>query len=145
MNLDISPWIAILSAIWLVMFILGRWQFNRVKQYTTDMILEEARRKKSLNQYLTVEDLYQQLQPGWEEMIKKNAWFILHSTELFPVPAWPSIVKNRLKFTPAWMGAFLRLNGVKLPARVELENEIERIVMLAPQKAPKNGKAEPSQ
>jgi hypothetical protein len=43
------------------------------------------------------------------------------------------------------MGAFLRLNGVKLPARVELENEIERIVMLAPQKAPKNGKAEPSQ
>lgn len=134
MGLDLSPWIGILSAIWLLFFVLGRWQLNRVKQCTTDLILNEASQVQRLHQPPNVEDFYTQIQPNWEVMLKKNAWFILHKTELFPVPAWPLIVQKRLNFTPAWMGAYLRLNGIKLPAEPELETEIERIVTLVPRK-----------
>jgi hypothetical protein len=65
-------------------------------------------------------------------MLRKNAWFILHKTELFPIPASPAILKTRLNFTPAWMGAFLRVNGVRLPAAEQLEEEIDHITSLVP-------------
>lgn len=139
MNFDISPWIGILSAIWLAFFIAGRWQFNRVKQGTTDLILDEARQARRLHQRPTVENFHEQIQPAWEAMLKKKAWFILHKTELFPVPAWPKIVQKRLNFTPAWLGAYLRVNGFDLPAEVELEAEIQRIVALVPPKKPGKG------
>jgi hypothetical protein len=140
MNLEVSSWVGILSAVWLLFFVFGRWQFNRVKQSTTDMILNKARRVRRLHQNPSVEDFYTQIQPDWEAMLKKNAWFILHYTELFPVPAWPSIVKKRLKFTPAWTGAYLAVNGIKLPANADLEIEIEHIVMLSPKKSTKTVK-----
>ena len=139
MNLDTSSWIGIISAIWLLIFILGRWQFNRIKQFTTDLILDKARQARKLHQKPSIEDFYTQIQPEWHMMLKKNAWFILHASELFPVPAHPLIVQKRLKFTPAWMGAYLRLNGIYLTAEAELESEIDRIVSLAPQK--KRGKS----
>ena len=134
MQFDVSPWFGILSAIWLSMFVLGRWQFKRVKQVTTDLILSESRQASRLQRGLTVEQLYAQIQPAWEAALKKRAWFILHQSELFPVPAWPAIVQKRLNFTPAWMGAYLRLNGMDLPAGAELKAEIERIAGLAPKR-----------
>jgi hypothetical protein len=134
MSLDFSPWVGILSAVWLVFFVLGRWQFNRIKQSTTNLILGEVRRVSRLSQPPNVEDFYTQIQPIWKAMLKKSAWFILDKSELFPVPAWPLIVQKQMNFTPAWLGAYLRLNGFKLPAEAELELEIERIVRLAPKK-----------
>jgi hypothetical protein len=139
MNRDTSSWIGIISAIWLLIFILGRWQFNRIKQFTTDLILDKARQARKLYQKPSIEDFYAQIQPEWQAMLRKNAWFILHASELFPVPAHPLIVQKRLKFTPAWMGAYLRLNGIYLSAETELESEIDRIVSLAPPK--KRGKS----
>jgi hypothetical protein len=134
MNLDVTPWIGVLSAVWLLFFVFGRWQFNRVKQITTDLIMSECQKASRLHQRPTVEELYAQVQPAWETALKKSAWFILHKSELFPVPAWPVIVQKRLNFTPAWMGAYLSLNGMDLPASAELKAEIERIAALAPKK-----------
>jgi len=134
MNLEVSSWIAILSAIWLLFFVLGRWQFNRVKKLTTELILSESRQAQRLSKNITVDELYLQILPIWEASLKKSAWFILHKSELFPVPALPATVRKRLNFTPAWMGAYLRLNGVDLPASAELNVEIERIKALAPKK-----------
>ena len=137
MNLDVSPWIGILSATWLFFFILGRWQFNRIKHITTNLILEEGRRASLMQQPPTVDELYIQILPGWKIMLKKSAWFILHKSELFPVLAWPKIVQKRLNFTPAWMGAYLLLNGIELPADAELKGEIKQIVALVPKRTKK--------
>jgi hypothetical protein len=137
MNLDISPSVGIVSAIWLLLFLTGRWQLNRVKQMTTDLILAEGRKIKQQHQEQTVEGLYEKIIPLWEPEINKIAWFVLHKSELFPIPAFPKIVQKRLNFTPAWMGAYLQINGIHLPASAELKEQINSIISMIPDRKKK--------
>lgn len=132
MNFDISPSIGILSALWVALYIAGRWQFSHAKQITTDLVLSEGRRANEIPNPPTVEALYLQIMPQWQSAIKQSIWFIPHKTELFPVPALPRIVQKRLNFTPSWVGAYLTLNGIHLAASPDLKAEIDRIVKLAP-------------
>jgi hypothetical protein len=136
MSLDFISWIGISSAVWLLFFVFGRRQLDRVKKGTTDLILDEARQVSRLHPPPGVSAFFTQIQPAWEAMLKQRAWFILHKSELFPVPASPRVVRKRLNFTPAWMGAYLRLNGIELPADAEIEAEIKRILALAPKETP---------
>jgi hypothetical protein len=131
LNLDLNSWIAVLSGAWLAFYILGRWQFSRVIDGTLTMVMEQGRKAYYSLNHPTVEELYAGLQPEWEAMIKKKALFILHKSELFPVPATPAIVRERFNFTPIWMGAYLLVNGIELPAAAELQEEIYRIAKLA--------------
>lgn len=136
MNLDlnISPWIAVFSGVWLLFYILGRWQFSRVIEGTLALVMEQGRKAHRSPSRPTVEEVYAKIQPEWEAMLKKKAWFILHKSELFPVPATPAIVRKRFNFTPVWLGAYLQVNGIELPAGAELKEEINRIAALAKMK-----------
>jgi len=137
MRFDFSPWAGTVSAVWLIFYISARRQFSRVRQGTVDLVLEQGRRAGQARPRPTVEALFVQLQPVWEAMLRRRAWFIPHRTELFPVPASPGTVARRLNFTPGWVGAYLRLNGIDLPAGADLEAEIQRILALAGRKVRK--------
>jgi hypothetical protein len=50
---------------------------------------------------------------------------------LWPVPARPDGLRRRLNLTPAWLGAFLALGGMKLPADYELSRQIDEILRSA--------------
>ncbi len=131
LRFDFSPWAGVVSAVWLVFYILGRRQFTRVRRGTADLVLEQGRRAAQLSPRPSVEALYDQLQPEWEAMVKRRAWFLPHRSELFPVPVRLGGLRRRLNFTPGWVGAYLRLNGVHLTAGTDLEMEIQRILALA--------------
>lgn len=131
MNVIISPVFGILSGVWLAFFLLGQFQFNRIKARTTQMIMEKAIQFQQQEAKPTVETYFAWLQPHWESMLKNSAWFILHKTELWPMPASPDYVRNRMNFTLAWLGAYLRLHGHKWPAEPELEKKIHDILALA--------------
>lgn len=124
--------VTILSAAWLIMFITGRSQYERIKKRTIELLLKGADLAKKRNLELSVEQYYDQLQPAWEQMVRDSAHFILHKTELWPVLATPEYVRKRMNFTPAWLGAYLRLHGHKLSAAPELEEQIKAILDLAP-------------
>ncbi len=131
LRFDFSPWAGVVSALWLAFYILGRRQFARVRRGTAELVLEQGRRAGQLSPCPSVEAFYAQLQPEWEAMLRRRAWFLPHRSELFPVPVRPGDLRRRLNFTPGWVGAYLRLNGVHLPAGTGLETEIQRILALA--------------
>ena len=123
--------ITLLSVAWLVMFILGRKQYEDIKKQTLQLLTEGADRAKARNIELSVQEYYDQLQPVWEEMVRRTARFVLHKTELFPVPATPDYVRKRMNFTPAWLGAYLRLHHYKVTAVPELDEQINKILAMA--------------
>ena len=131
LNVDVSPWIGIFSAIWLLLYLLGRWQFSRVTKGTAALVLEQGRLAQRSPHHPTVEDVYAKVQPAWEVMVKQKAWFVPHKSELFPLPATLDIVRKRLNFTPVWVGAYLQVNGIELPAGSEMKAEIARIAAQA--------------
>ena len=123
--------ITLLSVAWLAMFILGRKQYEDIKKQTLQLLTEGADRAKARNIELSVQEYYDQLQPVWEEMVRRTARFVLHKTELFPVPATPDYVRKRMNFTPAWLGAYLRLHHYKVTAVPELDEQINKILAMA--------------
>jgi len=131
---DAQAIVAIGFAIWLLMFGLGQWQFKRITKGTTELVLAMGKKAHNRRERPTVEEFYAQIRPEWEAMLKQKAKFILHKTELFPVPANARFVETRMKFTPAWLGAFLKVNHLDLPASEELEAEIEAVMSLAPKR-----------
>lgn len=134
---DSQAVLAIFFALWLLMYSLGKWQFKRITQGTTELVLSLGKKAHGRKNRPSVEEFYAQIRPEWEEMLKKNAKYILHKSELFPVPATPRFVETRMKFTPAWLGAFLKVNHLDLPAGEELESEIENVMALAPRRPQK--------
>ncbi len=137
MDFQISPVIGILSAAWLLMFLYARSQTQRIMKNTLDMILEMAEIEDKKVPRPTLEQFYANFQVNWEEMLHKSAVVILHKTELFPLPAKPEIVRKRLNLTPAWMGAYLKINGFHWNASSELNEQIQQILELAPAKKKK--------
>jgi hypothetical protein len=63
MNVIISPVFGILSGIWLVFFLLGQFQFNRIKARTTQMIMDKAIQFQQQEAKPTVETYFAWLQP----------------------------------------------------------------------------------
>lgn len=136
MNLFL-PWVTgIVLGTWLLLFLWARSATEKVKNQTTDLILKQARRAMKRSAPPTMEQFYADFQPMWEEMLQKSAKVILHKSELFPVRARPEAVRQQLNLTPAWMGAYLRINGYHLAAAEGLESEIQHIVTLANSKQP---------
>lgn len=129
--------LVIFFALWLLMYSLGKWQFKRITQGTTELVLAMGKKAHNRKNKPTVEEFYAQIRPEWEAMLKQKAKYILHKSELFPVPANARFVETRMKFTPAWLGAFLKVNHLDLPASEELEAEIEGVMALAPRRPEK--------
>lgn len=122
----------IFLGIWLALLIAGKYQYARIKRSTLSMALSQLEEARKTHLALSIEDYYAFLLPRWEQMVRQNALFIPHSTEMWPVRATPEFAKKRLKFTPEWLGAYLTLEGQALPAAPALQEQIDAIVRLAP-------------
>ena len=128
---EISPTVSVVVfSIWLILFLWGRSQLNKIKDATAQLVLENIEAAKKKNKNLTIDQYYRMLYPKFETFIKTNAKFVPHKTELFPMPAKPEYVKTRIHFTPEWVGAFLKLNGHTIIANSKQQETINHIVEL---------------
>ncbi|MGD8622243.1 MAG: hypothetical protein PVH60_09830 [Anaerolineales bacterium] len=112
-------------SLWMVLFFAGNWQLNRLKERTNKLVIHEANRLLGEVPGITVKQFYKKLKPSWEEMVKHNAWFVPHRWELWPMPATPSIVEQRIDFTAEWLGEFLWMEEVKMHGAKPRENPPE--------------------
>ena len=134
----ISPYLyGGLLGLWLLFFFLGKRQFDQARQLTLDLVLNEVKAARKNNLDLTVDEYYTELMPKWEAMIQEKIRFIPHKSEFWPMPARPEYVRQRLNFTPEWLGAFLKINGVKLQATKSQQARIDEIVQLSQKTAQK--------
>lgn len=121
----------IIFSIWIVFFLWGRAQFNRIKDATVKLILDNIDNAKKVHKNLTIDQYYEMLSPQVDAIIRANAKFILHKTELFPMPAKPDYVRTRMNFTPEWVGAILKMNGQSVKANSKQHKTIEYIISLS--------------
>ena len=129
---EIPPTISvIIFTIWIILFLWGRSQFNKIKDATSKLILDNIEEVKKKNKNLTINQYYEMLYPKFEAIVKTNARFIPHKTEMFPMPAKPKYVKTRMNFTPEWVGAFLKLNGNPIIANRQQQKTIDYIIELS--------------
>lgn len=119
--------------VWLLFFLLGRRQFEKVKEYTTKLLVEEYQRAAKSGVVPNLDKLYRMIEAKWESWLEENIRFILNKSELWPVRATTEYVRQRMNMSPEWVGAYLRLNGYEVEATPEQSQKIEHIVSLAPQ------------
>lgn len=118
---------------WLVLFLLGRRQFEKVKAYTMDLLVEEYQRAAKAGVIPGLDKLYRMIEVKWEIWLQENIRFILNKAELWPVKATPELVRQRMNMSPEWVGAYLQLKGYQVEATPAQREKIEYIVSLAPQ------------
>ncbi|MGD0707016.1 MAG: hypothetical protein ABSA51_01035 [Anaerolineaceae bacterium] len=137
---DISTTLfVVLAAIWLIVLAAGRYQLKKVKERTVELVLSEAKVELKKDPSLTIEGFYKFIYPKWCQMLKSTALFIPHKTELWPMPASPNYVKNRIRFLPEVVGLFLANNKIVLVG-VEIEpDHIESDVVETELRSPKFG------
>lgn len=119
---------------WLILFMAGRYQFNQLVKFTTALVQERVGPALEHNNNLTVGDYYGMIRPEWEKFVTSRIKFLPHSTELFPMPARVDYVVRRINFSPLWVGAYLRYNGIKLIANEEQQEQIEQMLARFPRK-----------
>ena len=120
-----------LLGLWLLFFLQGKRQFDKARQLTLDLALTEVKAARKKNPDLTVDEYYAELMPKWEAVIREKIRFIPHKSEFWPMPAKPEYVRQRLNFTPEWLGAYLKINGVKLQATEAQQARIDEIAQLS--------------
>lgn len=129
---EIPPLVSVIVfSIWIVLFLWGRSQFNKIKDATIKLILDNIDDALKTHENLTIDQYHELLSPQVDAIIQANAKFIPHKTELFPMPAKPSYVKSRMNFTPEWVGAILKLNGHAIKANSKQQKTIDYIISLS--------------
>ena len=135
----LSPYIyGGLLGVWLLFYLLGKRQFDQARQLTLDLALGEVKAARKANPELSVDQYYTNLMPKWEALIREKIRFIPHTSEFWPMPARPEYVRSRLNFTPEWLGAYLKLNGIILRASESQQAKIDEIAALSQKIAPKS-------
>lgn len=115
---DIKPTVSFITfSIWLILFVLGRAQFNKIKKLTQSVVVEKANVQIKEDKEITLKEFYKQIYPSWCDLVKKSIWFIPHKTELWPMPAKPDYVRDRIGFNQEWTARILLDNGIELKGR----------------------------
>lgn len=118
----------IVLGIWLLFLMGGRYQLNRIKKNTVDIVLSEAKKVVSRTPPLNLSSFYHDIYPIWVDMVRKSAYFVPHKSELFPIPARPDAICARINFSADWVGAFLEKNGYEVSATPEQRQKIKAIL-----------------
>jgi hypothetical protein len=105
--------LAMIFLIWAVMLFSGKSQLRRLQQNTALLVAERARQLATEGKSLKAQELYNQIYPEWTQMVRRTAYFIPHHWELWPLPALPFIVRNRIGFNSEWVKQFLQKNSFK--------------------------------
>jgi hypothetical protein len=96
---------------WMGSLAAGKYQVQRLKSRTESLVLEAAQQWRAAGRGLGAKDLYRNLYPEWSAMVRHSALFIPHRWELWPVPASPTRVEERIGFSPEWIHDFLTEQG----------------------------------
>jgi hypothetical protein len=100
--------------IWTVLLVAGKAQLRRIEARTLPLVFDESRQMLAEQPGLTAEELYDRLYPAWCRMVRRTAWFVPHRWEIWPLPASPRIVRDRIGFTPHWVVQRLSEQGIHL-------------------------------
>lgn len=117
---------------WFLFFLLGRYQLSRIKSKLFAKIDARVEKLEKAKQTDTLDSFYAHTFNDWDAVVKSNAWFVLSDNELYPVPANPQRLKDRLKLTPAWLGAYLKIKGTDLEMTESQRASVEEILALVP-------------
>jgi hypothetical protein len=98
--------------LWIAALLLGKAQLQRVERKTHAFVLQQAWQLLGREPGLTAHELYDLIYPEWCQWVKGLAFFIPHRWEMWPVPASPARLRERLGLTPAWLASHLRSHGV---------------------------------
>ena len=115
---DIKPTVSFITfSIWLILFVLGRAQFNKIKKLTQSVIVEKASAQIKENKSITLKEFYNQIYPSWCDLVKESIYFIPHKSELWPMPAKPDYVRERSGVEQEWTARILLEHGIELKGR----------------------------
>lgn len=103
--------IAAALLVWMGLLGAGKYQVQRLRRRTESLVLAAAHQSRATGKGLGAKDLYRNLYPEWSAMVRHSALFIPHRLELWPVPASPARVQERIGFTPDWIHDFLTDQG----------------------------------
>jgi hypothetical protein len=109
-GLNHQPVLALIFLIWAIVLFSGKSQLRRLQANTAALVSERARQFTAGGKSLKLHEFYDLVYPEWSQMVRKTALFIPHHWELWPMPALPAIVRDRIGFSPEWVGQFLQKN-----------------------------------
>lgn len=125
-------WIVAGFSAWATIFALGKLQLKSIRTKTETWTLESSRHILTQSPGIPLQKLYDQLYPEWVKNLRGTAVFIPHRWEIWPVPATPRFVKDRIDFSAEWLGGFLWANGIKLPGGKAPEEESSKYLPKVP-------------
>lgn len=132
MNFGIQQITIILLVVWFLMFVAGKIQQNRIKKKLFARIHQGLAPAQKNNADLGLDEYYGWVFSDWDELVKRNAWFILSKSELYPISANPERVMARMNLTPAWLGAYLELTGNKIKMTEDQRAAVDAIIESVP-------------
>lgn len=106
---------ALLGGWWLV-FVAGRIQLRKARLLVEKLILDRAASVREKPK-MTLQQYHDLVLPELVEKVRGLVWFVPHRTELFPVPAKPDYLIERLGVNPEFVGRVLIQGGVELKGR----------------------------
>ncbi len=118
--------------IWFFIFVAGKLQQNRIKKKLFHRIKTELSTKLETNPDLSLDTFYDWVFSGWDDLVRKNAWFVLNKNELWPVAANPKRLKKQMNLTPEWLGAYLQIRGTQLQMSESQQEDINHIINTTP-------------
>lgn len=120
--------------IWFFIFLLGMMQMNRIKKRLFNRIDETIDLINDRGKEITLDEIYNIVFADWDELVHSSAKFVLSKNELYPVPANPTKIKERLNLSPVWLGAYLRLQGAEPDMTNSQKEKVNEILKLATKK-----------
>lgn len=134
MEIGIQQIIVYILFAWFFIFLLGKMQLNRIKKKLFYKIDEVSILMAKRWGEITLDQFYERVFADWDEMVRSSAKFVLSINELYPVSADPQKIKERMKLSPEWLGAFLQLRGTDLNMTESQREKVNEIVNLAPKR-----------
>ena len=111
MTIGIQQITVIILIVWFVLFVTGKLQQGRIKIKLLERIQKGIDPAIKANPQLTLDEFYQWVFADWGRLVRKNAWFVLAPSELFPIAPRPEQMRTQMNLTPVWLGAFLAVKG----------------------------------
>jgi hypothetical protein len=113
---------------WFSLFLAGRYQQKRIKKALFDRVKTGIEPALKENPGLSLDAYYEWVFSDWEDLVRRNARFVLSDNELYPVSADPTRLQRRMNLTLIWLGAYLKLSGKELAMTDEQRTAVNGVV-----------------
>ncbi len=104
-----------LLLVWLTIYLAGRVQLRQIEQKSRALVLQLSREYLAQQPHLSATGLYQHIYPHWSKAVPGWGRFVPHRLDLWPVPATPENVAQKIAFSPRWIAELLDAQNINLP------------------------------